>query len=123
MTAKQVIEQIEAAGGTLTINGERIRCRAPREAAHLVEELRAHRDDVRRLLEERQKLTDQETNRLALFRVGMKVWTPMGPGMVVELHADRASVQYHDGRRNGHGFTTMPCYPWRKPSPRDGGWL
>ncbi len=111
MTAKQVIEQIEAAGGTLTIHGERIRCRAPREAAHLVEELRAHRDEVRRLMEERHRPAGRGTSRLELFRVGMKVWTPMGPGIVLDLHADRAVVQYQDGTRmawlQGDGMLPM----------------
>ncbi|MGH9531853.1 MAG: hypothetical protein ACRD2Q_05625 [Terriglobales bacterium] len=111
MTARQVIEQIEAAGGKLTVHGERIRCRAPREAADLIEELRAHRDEVRRLLEERQQPAGPGTSRLALFRVGMKVWTPMGPGIVVELRADRVNVQYEDDTRmawiDGDGVLPM----------------
>ena len=40
--ASNIVERIEGAGGTLTVNGERIRVRLPEDANHLVEELRAH---------------------------------------------------------------------------------
>jgi hypothetical protein len=51
--AGSVVERIEGAGGTLAVNGERIRVRLPEDAAHLVEELRAHKVEVLSLLRER----------------------------------------------------------------------
>lgn len=50
MTAPQIIEQIEAAGGILTLNGDRIRYELPEEAASLVDVLREHREEVLRFL-------------------------------------------------------------------------
>src|SRR6266403_1709120 len=54
--AEQVIERVEAAGGMLSVHGERIRCRLPQDAAHLVDELRAYRDEINILLRERKKI-------------------------------------------------------------------
>jgi hypothetical protein len=51
--AEQAIECIEAAGGLLAVHGERIRCRLPEDAAHLLEELLAHRDEVLLVLRQR----------------------------------------------------------------------
>lgn len=53
---EQLVEQVEVAGGALALNGERIRCRLPEDAAHLLEELRAHRNEVVALLRERNKI-------------------------------------------------------------------
>ena len=51
--AGSVGERIEGAGGTLAVNDERIRVRLPEDAAHLVEELRAHKVEVLSLLRKR----------------------------------------------------------------------
>src|SRR4029077_6879980 len=45
-SAEQVIKGIEAVGGGLTIQGDRIRCRLPEGASSLLEELRARREEV-----------------------------------------------------------------------------
>jgi hypothetical protein len=45
-SAEQVIESIEAAGGLLIVSGDRIRCRLPEDAAHLLEGLKAHKSEV-----------------------------------------------------------------------------
>lgn len=45
-SAEQVIERIEVAGGVLTVSGDRIRCQLPEDAAHLLDELRAHKGEV-----------------------------------------------------------------------------
>ena len=55
-SAERVIESVEAMGGTLSIQGERIRCRLPEGAAHLVDELRANREEINTLLRERKKV-------------------------------------------------------------------
>ncbi len=45
-SAEQVIERIEVAGGELTVCGDRIRCRLPEDAAHLLDDLKAHKTEV-----------------------------------------------------------------------------
>jgi hypothetical protein len=51
--AHDVIDRIEAAGGVLTLQGDRIRCRLPEDACLLLDELRARRDEVFGLLRQR----------------------------------------------------------------------
>lgn len=53
---ESVVERIEGAGGVLAVNGERIRVRLPEDAAHLLEELRAHKDEVLSLLRRREEI-------------------------------------------------------------------
>src|SRR5260370_15209907 len=55
-SAEQAIELIKAAGGVLTLNGQRIRCRLPEDLAHLLDDLRAHKDEVLTLLRKRDKI-------------------------------------------------------------------
>jgi hypothetical protein len=50
-----LIQTIEAAGGVLTLTGDRIRYKLPEEAAPLVEILRKHREEVIRVLREREQ--------------------------------------------------------------------
>jgi hypothetical protein len=54
--AESVVERIEGAGGVLAVNGERIRVRLPEDAAHLLEELRANKDEVLSLLRRREEI-------------------------------------------------------------------
>ena len=56
ISAENVIERIEVAGGVLALNGERIRCRLPEDATNLLDELRAQRDEVLLLLRKRQRI-------------------------------------------------------------------
>ena len=51
--AEQVIERIEVAGGVLTVRGDRIRCRLPEDAAHLLDDLKAHKSEVIACLKQR----------------------------------------------------------------------
>jgi hypothetical protein len=55
-TAVSVVERIEDAGGVLRLNGERIHVRLPEDAVHLLDELRAHRDEVLSLLRRRKEI-------------------------------------------------------------------
>ena len=55
-TAENVIERIEGAGGMLVLNGDRIRCRVPEDVAHLVEDLRVHKDEILVLLKRREEI-------------------------------------------------------------------
>jgi hypothetical protein len=52
--AENAVERVECAGGVLALNGARIRVRLPADAAHLLEELRANKDEVISLLRSRQ---------------------------------------------------------------------
>jgi hypothetical protein len=45
-SAEQVIERIEAVGGVLDVREGRIRCRLPEDAAHLLDDLKAHKSEV-----------------------------------------------------------------------------
>jgi len=53
VTGIQVVHAIEAGGGILALNGDRIRCKLPEDADPLLELLRAHRDEVFHALRER----------------------------------------------------------------------
>ena len=53
MTAPQIVQEIEAAGGVLTLNGDRILYDVPKRARSLVDVLREHHDEVFRVLRER----------------------------------------------------------------------
>jgi len=53
VTAPELIREVENLGGTLTLNGDRIRCELTDEAKSLVPELRKIRDEVYRALQDR----------------------------------------------------------------------
>jgi hypothetical protein len=53
MTACQIVEEIEAAGGVLRLEGDRVRCNIPTSARALVEVARAHREGIREVLRQR----------------------------------------------------------------------
>jgi hypothetical protein len=55
MTAPELVQTIEAAGGALTLRGDRIRYELPEDAAPMIEVLRQYRDEVFRLLRERER--------------------------------------------------------------------
>jgi hypothetical protein len=77
--AEQLVEQVEVVGGALALNGEHLRCRLPEDAAHLFEELRAHRKEVVALLRERDKIPVMPTG-VRLLR-----WEPK-PAPVILTH-------------------------------------
>jgi hypothetical protein len=56
MTAPELIQEIERAGGVLTLRGSRIRFEVPEDVASLVEVLRDHREEVFLLLRERDRV-------------------------------------------------------------------
>lgn len=60
MTALQIIHEIEAAGGVLTLNGDRIRYDVPMGARALVDVLRQHRDEVLQALRGRKEAARQQ---------------------------------------------------------------
>ena len=50
MTASELIESVVRAGGTLRLEGDRIKYRFPKGAAHLVDELKEHKPELIELL-------------------------------------------------------------------------
>ena len=54
MTPEEIIAAIESVGGQLWLQGESCRYKIPRQAEHLLPDLRAHREEVCRLLAERE---------------------------------------------------------------------
>jgi hypothetical protein len=70
ISAHDVIDRIEAAGGVLTLQGDRIRCRLPEDACLLLDELRARRDEVFELLRQRADIpTMPKGVRLLLWKL------------------------------------------------------
>jgi hypothetical protein len=55
MTAPELIQKIEAVGGVLALQGTRIRYELPEDAAPMIEVLRHCRDEVFRILRERER--------------------------------------------------------------------
>ena len=55
MTAPELVQTIEAAGGVLRLRGKRIRYELPEDAAPMIEVLRQCRDEVFRILRERER--------------------------------------------------------------------
>lgn len=78
-TAENVIERIEGAGGMLVLNGDRIRCRVPEDVAHLVEDVRVHKDEILVLLKKREEIPNMPTG-VRLLR-----WQPK-PAPVILTH-------------------------------------
>ena len=58
MTAPELIQRIEAAGGVLTVSGDLIQYKLPEDAVSMVEGLRRHRTEVIRVLREREPLSE-----------------------------------------------------------------
>ena len=54
--AAELVERVELAGGTLALHGDRITYDLPEEIAPMLDELRAHRDEVVRVLQQRQEV-------------------------------------------------------------------
>jgi hypothetical protein len=104
----EVVSRLEESGGTLTLDGDRIRYSIPSgdtTALALLDELRKHRDGVKWLL--RQRDADQgswppaSTDAERRFRqpharlfpfLGRKVRTPGGPGTLLLVFADHVTV-------------------------------
>ena len=55
MNPVDLVLRVEACGGVLMLNGDRLRYGLPQEATALVEPLKQHRDEVVRILRQREK--------------------------------------------------------------------
>jgi hypothetical protein len=74
MTAPELVHRIEAAGGVLTLRGDRIRYELPEDAAAMVEVLRQLRTEVVRVLRERERQEAPQATR----------WSPVDGSQVCE---------------------------------------
>jgi len=100
----QIVSRLEQSGGTLVLDGERIRYSVPSgsiEVPGLLAELRQRREEVAELLRHRaswpQKSLEAgrrfEQPHAKLFPfLGHKVRTPDGPGTLLQVFADRVTV-------------------------------
>ncbi len=104
----EILIRLEQGGGTVVLEGDRIRYRVPSadsDALNLLNELRTHREELRRLLQERkeeqyvwpsesvesEQRFGQPHAKLFAF-LGRKVRTPVGPGTLLQVFAHRATV-------------------------------
>jgi hypothetical protein len=109
MDVLQIVSRLEQAGGELSLNGERIVYAIPKgnkEALELLAELREHRKTLTDFLRQRVHKHPQKwppesheaTRRFGqpharLFPlIGRKVRTPVGPGTLIQVFADRVTV-------------------------------
>ncbi len=118
MKAQAVIETVVDAGGELTISGDRIRYRLPKdhpEKERILAELREHKPEIIWLLSARplasspvcseaaegswppasleaERRFGQAHARLFPF-ISKRVWTPQGPGVLLTAYADRCEIQ------------------------------
>lgn len=103
--ALKAIRELEQVGGSLTLEGDAIRYRVPKDRADvdaLVAELRRHRDEVGNLLRERERqwppASLEAERRFGHYSarlyplLGTQVRTPRGTGRLVQVFTDRASV-------------------------------
>lgn len=81
MTAAELVSTIEASGGLLTVNGNRLRYELPEEAAPLLPELRAHRDAVLRFLRERSRVPAMPSG------VRLVSWQPKAPPVILTSYS------------------------------------
>ena len=73
MTAGELVAAIEAVGGAVTLSpdGQRVRCRLPHPAQSLLEEVRHQREDIFKLLKDREKrVATHEKNEIRVVGEG-----------------------------------------------------
>jgi hypothetical protein len=100
----QVVSRLEQTGGRLRLDGDCIRYSVPSgnpEVPGLLAELRRRREEVAELLRRRvtspsepyetERRSCQPHGKLFSF-IGRKVRTPEGPGTLLQVFADRATV-------------------------------
>ena len=100
MTAPELIQTIEAAGGVLTLKGDRIRYELPEDAASMIDMLRQYRDEVLGVLRERERpkshpdpyaVALEKTTQVAPLTMptGVRLlrWSPERPPVVIERWA------------------------------------
>lgn len=76
-SAEQLIERIHAAGGILTLKGDRIVAEVPEEAAPLLHDLRALRDEAYHLILERETIPPMPAG------VRLVAWNPKSAPVMI----------------------------------------
>jgi hypothetical protein len=101
---RQIVSRLEEGGGTLTLDGDRIRYSVPSgnpQVPSLLAELRRHREEVAELLRHRASWPPESFDAERRFAqphaklfpyLGRKVRTPSGSGTLLQVFADRATV-------------------------------
>jgi hypothetical protein len=108
MTAEELLDHVEALGVAVTLDGSGVVLR-PRSllTPELIEALRAHRDELRGLVELRDwpeasreavRSFGVPSARLYPF-IGRTVATPAGPGTLLQVFSERAAVLFGEGGR------------------------
>jgi hypothetical protein len=116
MTAPELIQKIEAAGGVLTLKGARIRYELPDDAAPMIGVLRQCRDEVFRILRERER-----PERCYIHQAHTTWWTRADGSQVCgKCHPDPYAVAVEDAAQSEphpvpKGVTLLRWAPERPP--------
>ena len=81
MKAQEIIHEVEAAGGLLFLDGERICYELPPTAATLIPDLRAHRQEIVDVLRSRESLPALPTG------IRLAAWKPKRPPVVLTRYS------------------------------------
>jgi hypothetical protein len=97
MNAPELIQRIQAAGGVLTLTGDRIRYELPEDAAPMIEALRQYRDEVFGVLRDRERSQRRRGHAdryvVALEKATQSVPPPMPKGVrLLEWAPERPPV-------------------------------
>lgn len=79
MNAPGLIRTIEAAGGVLTLKGDRIQYELPEDHASMVEVLRQHRAEVIQVLRDRERALADHTTRCSDLEAALEKTIQSGP--------------------------------------------
>jgi len=116
MTAHELIQKIEDAGGVLTVKGARIRYELPDDAAPMIAVLRQRRDEVLRILRER------ERPESCYIHQGQTTWWTRADGSQVcgKCHPDPYAVALEETAHSEpqpmpKGVTLLRWAPERPP--------
>jgi hypothetical protein len=120
----KIVSRLEESGGSLVLDGDRIRYRVPSgnaEVLGLLNELRKHRERVRALLRQRAEEDcecrfRQPHAKLFPF-LGRKVKTPAGHGTLIQVFAGRVTVLLDPERDRCRFFLPGEVQPvsWELP--------
>jgi ribosomal protein L37AE/L43A len=80
VSALELIEAVEQAGGSLQVSGDKLRYSIPREAAHLVPRLREHKPAVIIILKQRGQFTCHRCRSHFDTRIGLAAHEGYGCG-------------------------------------------
>jgi hypothetical protein len=100
VTVPKLVSTIESAGGLLMLRGGRIRYQLPESVAPLLDDLRTHRDEVIRVLRERQRPA-QASGRCYVHGTEAQWWKRGEVCALCHPDPDESALR----RRKGRGST------------------